>query len=131
MHRRKPLAALGFVIVLPIVTQRDIALSIVLNGKHFELHTTFIRPPRKGREMGRKKTAHWEACPFCGRERIGYLGAEQLKVDDVLEEVRMVHCEDCGAYGPPALTARTAVKRWNHRLPPMSSWRSLGRKDIK
>ena len=32
MHRRKPLAALGFVIVLPIVTQRDIALSIVLNA---------------------------------------------------------------------------------------------------
>jgi hypothetical protein len=31
------------VIVLPVISDRDIALSIVLNGKHFELHTR----PRK------------------------------------------------------------------------------------
>lgn len=53
-----------------------------------------------------------EPCPFCGSRRVR---VEDLGHDNGAH----VHCDNCGADGPPKATWAEAIAAWDHREDPL------------
>lgn len=47
-------------------------------------------------------------CPFCG--------SGEVRLNEILKSRRYVHCEGCGADGPPGRSVEEAWERWERRV---------------